>query len=841
MTSTDWHRVKAILEQALERPPDQRDQYLDAACGGDTELLGKVQEYLRFEAAAEEVLPITDWRRTIEDDAPTADDLERAGPYRMIRRIGEGGSGVVYQAERDDGEYQQLVAVKVVKAGAQAAELARIFRKERRILAQLQHPNIARLIDAGTAANGQLYYVMEYVDGVPITQHCNENRLSGTARLRLFCDVCDAVSYAHRNLIVHRDLKPANILVARAGCVKLLDFGLAKVFQPTAGGEGAAVSTMTMLTPGYASPEQVQGGHLTTATDVYSLGVLLYELLTGRSPYTLRSRSPLEVYRAVVEQQPPPASVAASLGEQAGPGAAGVSPVRLRGDLDKILSKALEKEPERRYASVEDFRRDIDHHLRGFPILAARGNAIYRLGKYVRRHRWSLAASLIVAIGAAAATATVVWQRQQAEMRFNQVRRLAGAVVFELHDAIRDLPGSTAARQLLVERALEYLHNLEASGGKNRELQLEVAAAYQRIGEVQSQPGRGTADTAAAVDSFRRGRRLLLDVLGRFPDDAAAQRVLSDLDDDLSRAYQQRGEERAWRELRKEIAELRWREASRHPGDQSYRARALYAEAYTLGQESDIPAAMLAYQKALDAHEQALAQQPGDGELQRVTARIHAALGTRFQELNDFPSASGHYAEALRLDKALALAAPNDTRAKMHYSWDLIESGWLEHKMGNRAAAVARFELSLALQEEIAHADPDNLGARIEVAKLKNTIGPTLAEAGNHVKAATYLRDAVVIFDVALARDPGNRDSRFHHAWALSNLADVFVRQASGARVPPARATGHWREALGSYERAAISIRPLLAETRPGEWDPHPLQAHLVERLALCARRLRSS
>jgi serine/threonine protein kinase/Tfp pilus assembly protein PilF len=397
MVVDEWIRVRQILEEALEQDPVRRPQFIAEACGGDAALQRDVEEYLRYQDAAEHNPLFQRW--TSEEPEPAAEerDPERIGIYRILQRLGEGGMGVVYLAERDDGEYRQRVALKAMKPGPPSAQLLRLFRRERQILAQLQHPNIACLMDGGTV-NGQVFYVMEYVEGTPVTAYCEERQLTLQQRLELFCRICEAVGYAHRNQIVHRDLKPGNILVNNDGIPKLLDFGLAKMFEQSPAIQRTTVSIGPMLTPAYASPEQVRGVPLSIATDVYSLGVLLYELLTGQNPQARPEQSPLEVCRTILEEDPRPPSHAMEPERQRAPAGPWGS------DLDNIVLMALRKEPERRYGSAEELRADLGRYLGGFPVHASRGTSYYRLRKYVGRQRWRLAAS---SLGVVAVLATI--------------------------------------------------------------------------------------------------------------------------------------------------------------------------------------------------------------------------------------------------------------------------------------------------------------------------------------------------------------------------------------------------------------------------------------------------
>src|SRR5688572_16500160 len=350
----------------------------------------------------------------------------RIGPYRILRELGQGGMGVVYLAARADEQFRKRVALKVIRSGRASEEVVRHFKRERQILAGLDHPNIAKLLDGGTTDDGLPYFVMEYIEGEPLLAYCDSRKLSVAERLKLFQAICSAVQYAHRNLVVHRDIKPGNIVVAEDGSPRLLDFGIAKLLNPELAGE-APTATAVVMTPTYASPEQASGGRITTATDVYSLGVVLYEMLTGHLPYRLLSRQPLEILKAISEQEPEKPSTAVGRTEDvtAPPEGAAlhVTPERvsstregtpdrlqrrLRGDLDNILMLALRKEPPRRYASVEAFSDDIRRYLEGLPVNARQPTAGYRAGKFLQRHVAGVAASavfIVLLIGFAVAMA----------------------------------------------------------------------------------------------------------------------------------------------------------------------------------------------------------------------------------------------------------------------------------------------------------------------------------------------------------------------------------------------------------------------------------------------------
>ena len=409
MTPDRWTRIKSLFEEAAALAPDERGAFLDAACGADAELRQSVEAMLAQDAESDDVL---DSLAGSPEPPP-----ERVGPWRLVEPIGEGGMGEVWRAERADGAYHQTAAVKLVRPGLAPDLLAR-FRAERQVLARLDHPAIARLLDGGTAPDGRPYLALEYVDGEPITDYADRRRLDVDARLALFTQVCEAVAAAHRQLVVHRDLKPSNVLVTDDGQVKLLDFGIAKLLDPDPQFTVAVtVAERRVMTPEYAAPEQVRGEAPTTATDVYGLGVLLYELLTGTRPYRLESRVRRAVEQAILEAEPTEPSTAVTDATGAAQSRSTELPRlrrRLRGDLDQIVLKALRKEPERRYDGPAALAADIGRHLGQLPIEARPESVRYRVGRFVRRHRLGVLAAAVVLLAVVGGASVALWQAAEA-------------------------------------------------------------------------------------------------------------------------------------------------------------------------------------------------------------------------------------------------------------------------------------------------------------------------------------------------------------------------------------------------------------------------------------------
>lgn len=419
MDTERWQELQDLFAAARAQHGEARERLLVERSATHPELVAEVRSLLDAEAAGgimDALSPrLASVAAVLREDVP-----ERLGAYRITGEVGRGGMGVVYLAERADGQFRQRVAIKLIGSADRDDPQHQRFLAERQILAGLTHPNIARLVDGGLTDDGRPYLVMEYVDGVPITSYCDRHRLDVRARLRLFADVCAAVQHAHQNLVIHRDLKPSNILVSPDGRVHLLDFGIAKLLNPSLAGAHSPLTRGESLamTPEYASPEQVRGDPLTTASDLYSLGVLLYELLAGSSPYRVTRGTPVEVATAVCEQEPErPSTRAAARPEAAS--LRGTTPERLArqlaGDLDGIVLLALRKEPAKRYASADMLRQDVERALAGQPVLAHAGSTRYRIGKFVRRHRIEAAATLVVLVSLVSGLSVSVGQGRRAE------------------------------------------------------------------------------------------------------------------------------------------------------------------------------------------------------------------------------------------------------------------------------------------------------------------------------------------------------------------------------------------------------------------------------------------
>ena len=412
-----WQRVEEVFQTALDCEPEQRAQLLAESCAGDQSLRDEVEALLAGASESRgftEAPAFPEGIRVLERSQSLAG--RHIGPYRVIQEIGQGGMGAVYLAARADEAFEKQVAIKLIQRGLGTESVIQRFRSERQILARLDHPNISRLLDGGVTEDGLQYLVMEYIQGEPIDQYSKERKLNVAERLMLFRSVCAAVHYAHQNLVIHRDIKPGNVLVTADGVPRLLDFGIAKLLDPSRSTEtnGTTRTVARLMTPEYASPEQVKGEPVTTASDVYSLGVLLYELLTGRKPYRLPDKTFATIERAILEQEPESPSIAAGR----------VDGRRLRGDLDNIVLMAMRKEPQRRYASAEQLSDDITRHLSNLPVIARSDTRRYRTAKFLRRHKAGVAVAALLVLTLSGGIVTTAWQARVARLETAKAQRI---------------------------------------------------------------------------------------------------------------------------------------------------------------------------------------------------------------------------------------------------------------------------------------------------------------------------------------------------------------------------------------------------------------------------------
>ena len=479
MNSTaDWEQVKEVFSSVLEIEPERRSEFLDERCGDDDILRSEVESWLASHAESEGFIETPVFSASSIIDQPTPMAGRQFGNYRIIREIGHGGMGAVYLARRTDGEFEQEVALKIVRQSIAENQMIERFRRERQILASLNHPNIAKLLDGGVSENGEPYLAMEYVEGNTIAEYVTELSLSLNEILTLFLKVCSAVAYAHRNLVVHRDIKPGNILVTNDGEPKLLDFGLARLVVSEDSDPNESKTAFRALTPAYASPEQLRGETITTASDIYSLGVVLFELVTGDRPFQFEGKSLDEIIKTVSQFEPSLPSNSLSANKQ------------LKGDLDNIILTALRKEPERRYNSVEQFAHDIERYLAGKPVSARPNTLGYRTSKFIKRHSIGVAAGAVVLISLIAGIAGTLWQSRQARLEREKAQRISAFLEETLRYSNPFLsPLKKSGRETtvneVVEEAARRIENGEFDNDPDLKMELERTISSIFFGQGQ--------------------------------------------------------------------------------------------------------------------------------------------------------------------------------------------------------------------------------------------------------------------------------------------------------------------------------------------------------------------
>jgi serine/threonine protein kinase len=713
------------------------------------------------------------------------------GHYKIVRELGRGGMGDVFLAQRADGEFEKQVAIKIVKRGMDTESILRRFMMERQILANLEHPNIARFLDGGTTEDGLPYFVMEYVEGEPITDYCDAHRLNTTERVRLFQKVCAVVQHAHQRLIVHRDLKPSNILVRPDGAPKLLDFGIAKLLNPDWTGETTeeTTSAFRLMTPEYASPEQMRGLPITTATDVYSLGVVLYELLSGHRPFRFPSRLPEEIVRVLLTEEPiRPSDAVTRIEEPRATAEASSTPTpesvsrtregrveklrrRLLGDLDNIVLKALRKDLERRYLSVQEFSEDIRRHLEGLPVSARPDTFTYHAGKFIQRHKSSVAMAAIIIIILLSATGITAWQarvakreRDLAQRRFNEVRKLAHLVVFDYHDSIEKLPGSTPVREKMVKDAIEYLDNLSTEDQNDPTLQQELAAAYQKVGDVQGNPFfANLGDQPGALASYRKALRIREELHHASPMDQRTKFELADSYKSMGDILWSTGENKEslanYHKAFWTFTEL----ANADPKNLKYRSRisnALSGLGHVQEQMGDYSTALETYRRMLTNSETLLAAEPMSVEYRRGIAVADLKVGDTLRNVGDYKGSLDCFEKAAAIFSEIYETDKNNVPIMRSLALALVRIADIQGKLNQGKAAIASHQKTIALQNQISTADPENIQGRFDLAASYAGLSESFRIQNKLDEAVANIRVSLQILIEALKKNPSQSQPR---------------------------------------------------------------------------------
>jgi len=746
-------RLWDLFHEAVELPEDEQFAFLERECGNDQGLREAVAHLLE---ADRQTGPIGVERALELEARHTAEDLSGIstartfGPYRTTACIGVGGMSIVYRAIRDDDEYRKTVAIKVLPLGIETGNLIERIRRERQILAGLDHPHIAKLLDGGTTAEGLPYLVMEYVEGVPLDVYARRQKLLAWERVEIVLRICNGVQYAHANLVVHCDLKPSNILVTADGTPKLLDFGISKVLDEAL---LSRTATTPLMTPRFASPEQIKRERITIASDVYSLGVLLFVLLTGREPYRGAADTPEEFARAICGE-----------GLDFGGGE------RIPGDLRKVIAMATRKEPRRRYGSVEQFAADLGRYLENRPVMAVPDSWTYRASKFVRRHRWNLAITTVCFAAVAFGIGSSLAASRRAVRRFDELRGLAHFLIFDAYDGASDIPGTTELRRSIVAQGQRYLESLAAGASDDDSLKLEVAQAYLRLALRQGSPyNPNLGDTTGALRSVHQARALMEALAQKHV--AGVYAGLGDLYNLGTQIYQRQGRlEEASEMSKRGLALVRSPEAKAANGHNTpfIVARATVTAGYVEFLSAERRGSEEGYKEALQLFEDGLheLQSLPPPRSSSIEMNINAALfhsSYAHWRLGDLTKNAQHFESALELQmKGLAISReqsrlkPDSSSYQRFMADNLNEIGYTLTKLGRISEAEASFRESLGRFEKLAAADPSNSEARKDIADVCRYYAKALAQGGRRAEAIQFSRRASGIYKDLLHADPSN-------------------------------------------------------------------------------------
>jgi len=796
----DWLAVKTLFEQALALPAAEREAFVassPAQAAIRAEALSLLAHHGASTGTGEGAFLASPTARLMTEGA--ARTGQRLGAWEIVRPLGAGGMGEVFEARRADGQYEGRAAIKLLKRGMDSAAVLQRFALERQALARLQHPHIAGLLDAGLSDDGQPFFVMAYVDGLPLDTAMAGRTLK--ERLGLFLQLADAVAYAHRSLLVHRDLKPGNVLVTPEGQVMLLDFGIAKLLDPGEGADADQTSAATRpFTPNYASPEQVRGEAVTTATDIYSLGVLLYLMLTGVRPYGRDSTSAQEAARSVLEDEPTrPSSLSPALVTDP----AWLSTRRqLQGDLDNILLKALDKRIEQRYASVDALATDIRAHLDGRPVSARPASAGYLVAKFVQRHRGASAGAAAAVLALLLGLAGTSWQahaarvaEQSAEARLAQIQELLRSIVSQHAQAISNLPGGSVVREAMLTEATKNLEQLATQPGQPRETQAVLGSALSRLADAQGNVnGMNTGKSAEAKTHAEAALRAF------------------------------------------EAAALTPADKIEHLVAQALAHRTLGRLARSAGEPAD---ALAQLRRAEQGLRPALQLHPDNAELRLALAYVMGEIGQTYDtqnlpNLNQRDPSLAAFAEASRLFEGLARDTPA-ADVMMRHSMMLASVAVVYDKHDELDASIVRLrEAAKVGAEAVRISDPPDTGRQWNLALVQHNLGEALGRQNDPAGAEAVMTEAWRLVDQLLRDNPGNaswqpRRTLFSLGLGRAHAANGHCAPAAALLQPPIE---RWREvkdanaqrrrglALMSLAQCAqtagnkISARPQAAEAQ---------------------------
>jgi eukaryotic-like serine/threonine-protein kinase len=815
-----WRKINDLFQRATGLDESVRLSFLKEECAGDEQLFEEVSRIVSAHGSAGDFIEQPAFSEALsivaeEKDSESFIDRQFGG-YKLKKLIGRGGMGSVYLAERADEQFEKQVAVKIIKRGMDTESVIKRFRYERQILASLEHPNIGRLLDGGTTESGLPYFVMEYIEGQPITKYVREKGLSIRERLELFRQVCSAVAYAHQRLVIHRDLKSSNILVTDAGVPKLLDFGIAKLMtgRPFSDEHPVTETGLQMMTPEYASPEQVKGENVTTATDIYSLGVVLYELLTGERPFDRHFRKSGKIFQAVMDTEPPrPSDIVSDrqtlpsplrnevltyendgllptekIGDKETDEPVGepdrkstsVNSRYLRGDIDNIILKALRKEPENRYLTVDQFSEDIRRHLVGLPVIARPLSYRYRLTKFIGRNKVAAGLGAIIFLVLIGGIITTTLQsiraereKELAEKRFRDVRKLVNTVLFDYHDAIKDLPGSTPVRAKLVRDALQYLDVLAAEAGDDLSLQRELAAAYERVGDVQG----GTAvanlgDTNGAIESYKKSLTVREKILGIEPNGYASRRDVAFSRIKLGNLLWETGDMKSALDYNQSALEIFLKLHRERPDDAEVKYNlglAYNSVGVIIHDRGDFNDALEHFLKSQVIFRSLPENLRQTEKVRRANSLVFEQIGIAYLSMGDYEKALENNGRALEMRIQLSADFPNNADYLRTVSVSYYNHGEILDKLSRYREARENYRRDVEIVESLARQDPQNEQYRGDVAYGLVRLGDMDVKLGSPQTALRHYQKSQSIRAVDVKNDPSN-------LWKKSSLIDANAK-----------------------------------------------------------------
>jgi tetratricopeptide (TPR) repeat protein/tRNA A-37 threonylcarbamoyl transferase component Bud32 len=863
MTPQRWGRLEELFHAAVELDAGERAQFLERECGDDVELRASLLDMLREDDTGPRL------ERTVREAAGLALGIPpntRIGAYEVLRELGRGGMGIVYLARRADDAFQKQVAIKLVRRGIDNRAARERFRRERQILARLEHPYIARLLDGGATGEGLPFFVMEYVDGEPICAYAESRALRIEDRIELFRKVCETVQYAHQNLVVHRDLKPTNILVAATGEPKLLDFGIARILAEDESEQPALTAPQgaRFLTPEYASPEQIRGEPVGTGADIYSLGAVLYELLAGTPAFRLGGASAARQEQSICIDDPPRPSTRDASRRR-----------RLSGDLDNIVLKAMRKAPAERYGSAAELSEDLARHLRAVPVLARDYTLAERGGRFIRRHRLGVAAAALAVAGLLGGTGVATWQaiearrqrftaeqqrmraersaraadesarrageaqsraeqegrraeagkaeaeaqrqaaqrqQSQSERRAVRMQQLASRLLNDIDQAIRNLPGSVEIRTSIVTSVRNNLEQLMRETGATPEVEWELGLAWQRLGDVQGNYGNpNQGDLRAALASFNKAAEIWTHALTQSPGDTQLRSGLAVNEAHIATILLRMGQAGEALTRGRRGVEIAARVAAENPKDPDLvmrEARAWAQLAGLMNNSPEAPRAVEAARKARELYESVLTEAPGDFESRDLLATTITTEGRGLMHDGRSTEARRLFERVLAMREVLTREEPANLMQKrrlmlLHgYLGDLMNTAGRDSPVDPKSALL-HYREAARLADSSLEADPSNTVSSYDAALGHGRVGTMLMKEQDYPEALRTFERSTAILERLHTAHPLDASYRANYASQLRQIAEC---QSALKRNAAARET--LRKALGVAAPLATPERP---------------------------------